>query len=300
MALRAEIAHDGIRLLGCSIGGEESWFTLPEMNIGFDTGRAPMDVLGVEHIFLSHGHIDHCAGLAFYFAQREFLDNVPGTLYVHEMLVEPVRELLRAWAAIDGHEPPSNIVGIRAGIDVPVRRDLIVRTFEVNHARRRSDGRTIPAMGFTVIEVRQKLLDEYHGLTGPQLVEIKKAGTEITRRVEMPLVCYCGDTSVGPFLQLECVRKARVLLLECTFIDPDHRDRARAGAHMHLHDVVRVLPRLENERILLTHLTRRTTITDAKSALAAALRDAPDPRVSFFMEHRKRRSRHPDPPESSG
>lgn len=291
MSFAAEFEHDGIRILGYSVAGEETWYALPELNLGFDLGRTPPEMLSIDHVFLSHGHIDHSAGLAYYFGQREFLDNSPGTLYLHEHLVEPTKRLLRCWADIDGHEPPSNVRAVQAGVDVTIRRDVTVRPFEVNHARRRADGSKTQCLGFAVLDVRQKLKDEFAGLEGPQLVELKKKGIEITRRVEIPLVTYCGDTAMGDFLDLEVVRRARVLLMECTFYDPDHRDRARAGMHMHALDMRNVLPRLENERILLTHVTRRTHLGDARAALRAALGGPIDERVSFFMEHRRRRRR---------
>jgi ribonuclease Z len=139
-----------------------------------------------------------------------------------------------------------------------------------------------------VIEVRQKLKDEFVDLTGPQIVERKKAGVEITRRVEIPLVAFCGDTGPGPFLDLEYVRSARILLLECTFFEPDDLRRARAGGHMHVSDLKAALPRLANERILITHLTRRMMLSDARTILRQELGPECDGRVSMLMEHVRR------------
>jgi ribonuclease Z len=289
MASPATFEYAGIRIEGFSLAGEESFAVLPELNVGFDVGRAPRDVVLVDHIFLTHGHTDHSAGLAYYFSQRTFIDAAPGSVYLPTALVEPVRRLLRVWAEIDGHEPPGNVIGIEAGTDVPLRRDLLVRPFEVNHSSRRSDRRIVPSLGFTLIEVRQKLRDEFNGLEGPALVELKKKGVEITRRVEMPLVTYCGDTGPGPFLELEHVRTSRVLLLECTFFEPDDIRRARAGGHMHVSDFRQVFPSLDNERILLTHVTRRTSLRTAREILLAQLDTDPGPRVSFLMEHRRKR-----------
>jgi ribonuclease BN (tRNA processing enzyme) len=98
---------------------------------------------------------------------------------------------------------------------------------------------------------------------------------------------------VGPFLELDCVRRAKVLLLECTFVEPDQLDRARAGNHMHARDLPAILPRLANERILLTHLTRRTALAEARTLLRRELGDAWDERLSFFMEHRPRSRQRP-------
>ena len=170
-----EFTHDGIRVLGYSGAGEETWFALPELNVGFDFGRSPRDLLPIDHVFLSHGHTDHVAGFAYYFSQRMFIDNAPGHAYAPGPLVEPLEELLRLWGDIDGHVPPGHIHALQDGVDVEVRRDLIVRPFEVCHACR-SRGQRFQAFGFSVMEVRRKLKDEYHGLHGPQIVELKERG----------------------------------------------------------------------------------------------------------------------------
>lgn len=289
MSRSAEFEYDNLRILGRSLAGEETYLVLPEYGVAFDVGRAPREIVHADHVFLSHGHIDHSAGIAYYFAQRWFLDNSPGNLYVAEPLREPVERLLRVWGDIDGNPPPGNVHTVWAGVDVPLRKDLIVRPFAVNHGSRSLSGTSWPALGFAMIEVRHKLKDEFQGLSGPELVEIKKQGREITRRVEMPLVAFCGDTAPGPFLGLDFVRRSKILLIECTFIEPDDIRRARAGGHMHLRDIAAALPELENERILLTHLSRRTLLPDAIRAMEAALGDAARERVTFLMQHRPRR-----------
>jgi ribonuclease Z len=285
----AEFEHDGIVVQGVSLAGEESFVILPSMNAAFDFGRCPHELVAIDHVFLTHGHMDHAAGLAYYFSQRMFIDNRPGNVYLSEALAEPARRLLRIWADIDGHEPPANIHVVQPGADVVLRRDLVVRPFAVNHPCRRHDRSVVPALGFVAIEVRQKLRDEFVGLEGPQLVEIKKRGVEITRRVELPLVAYCGDTAPGDFFGLDEVRNAKILLLECTFVEPDHRERARAGYHMHVSDLRRIIPQLQNERILLTHLSRRTSLRDARTLVRQELGDALAGRLTFLMEHRRRK-----------
>ena len=96
--------------------------------------------------------------------------------------------------------------------------------------------------------IRRELSRAFRGLrerqrrtwTGPERIwvelrEIQNGDADglvadITRRVEMPLVTYCGDTGPGSFLALDHVRTSRILLLECTFVDDEHRERARAGS----------------------------------------------------------------------
>ncbi|MBN1343966.1 MAG: MBL fold metallo-hydrolase [Phycisphaerae bacterium] len=274
-----------VRLVGFSLAGEETVVAAPELNVCFDVGRSPREIISVDTVCLSHGHMDHAAGLAYYFSQRNFVGNAPGTVLVPTQLVKPIRDLVRIWGDIEGHPSPANVIGLEPNQDHRLRRDLIVRTFAADHGA--------PALGFCVIETRRKLKPELVTLSGPQLVELKKKGAEIEYDVEIPLVCYPGDTADGSHFDLEYVRQCRVLLLECTFFEPDHVRRARLGKHLHVRDLRGLLKRLANPNIVLMHLSRRTSLKQARRYLKEVAGQEDLSRLSFLME-RPRRER-PDP-----
>ncbi len=282
------IEHElaGMRLLGHSLAGEETVVAFPELNLCFDVGKAPAHVIPIDHVLLSHGHMDHAAGLAYYVSQRCFVGNSPGTIVCPKPLVEPIHDLLRVWGRIEGHVSSARVVGLAPGEPFEIRRGLLARAFNVNHGA--------PSLGYAVVDVRRKLKPEFADRTGPQLVELKKRGVEIQNTVEVPLVAYCGDTAEGAFLQSDLVRRARILILECTFYEDDHVRRAREGHHLHVRDVARIIPKLENEWIILTHLSRRTGLREAKRALARLLSPDELGRVRFLMEGR--RAQPPPPP----
>jgi ribonuclease Z len=144
-------------------------------------------------------------------------------------------------------------------------------------------------LGYCVVDVRHKLRPEYSDRSGPQLVALKKQGVEIEYTVEVPLIAYCGDTAEGNWQELDMVRQARVLILECTFFDADHVRRARDGFHLHVRDVARILPKLNNEHVLLHHVSRRTALRDARKALAALVSPSVMENVTFLMDRRRRR-----------
>ena len=272
-----------IRLLGYSVAGEETVVAAPELNVCFDVGRAPVEIISIDHVLLSHGHMDHAAGLAYYFSQRNFVGITPGTVLAPKVLADPIRDLLRVWGQIEGHVSPGRIVPMGPGESFELRKGLFARTFDVNHG--------VSSLGFAVVEVRHKLKPEFTALTGPELVELKKKGTEIEYSLEIPQVAYCGDTAEGSWLQRDMVRQAKVLLLECTFFEPDHVSRARAGYHLHVKDVARLLNRLENEHIVLTHVSRRTGTREAKAALARLVDESTLSRVRFLMDGHRYRPR---------
>ncbi|HPF41831.1 MAG TPA: MBL fold metallo-hydrolase [Phycisphaerae bacterium] len=270
---------DDIRIVGYSVAGEETVIAAPELNVCFDIGKAPAEVLPVDHVLLSHGHMDHSAGVAYYLSQRNFVGNAPGTILAPTRLVDPIKNLLQVWGQIEGHVTPAKIVGLQPGDEYQIRRGLVVRAFRNNHG--------VPSIGFVVIDVRRKLKPELLDKSGPELVALKKQGVEIEYTVEVPLIAYCGDTADGDWTQYDMVQKARVLILECTFFEADHVKRARAGYHMHVRDVARIIARLENPHFLLTHVTRRTAMGQAKRTLRKLVSEETYSRVTFLMDRRK-------------
>jgi len=265
-------------LAGYSVAGEESVIVAPELDCVFDIGRCPREALTVNHVLLSHGHMDHAAGITYYFAQRVFQDIPGGTALVPAGLVRPLRELMTAWGRVEGHVPPHNFVGMEHGDEYEIHRNLIVRAFATQHLR--------GSLGFSVIDVRQKLKEEFLGKTGPEIVELKKKGVEITNRVEYPLAAYLGDTAAANYADLPHVADARALLIECTFFDDEHVTRARAGKHLHVKDLPRVLEGMNNERIVIVHVTRRTNMSAARAILRKTLPKKVHERVSFLMSRK--------------
>lgn len=271
------------RLLGYSLGGEESVLIAPELNVAFDVGRAPREVIPIENICITHGHMDHAAGVAYYFSQRGFLGLEGGRVIIHRDLAQHIQRLMAIWADIEGHPSPGTVEGVDHLEDVELRRGLVVRAFSVNHSA--------SALGFSVIEKRHKLKTEFVGKSGPQLVELKKQGFAIEEHVEVTLLTYTGDTALGKFLELPFVRSSKLVLLECTFFDREHMDRARAGRHIHVNDLPTAFAALPHSQIVLTHTTRRTDMRFNKRAVERVLSPADLARCSLFMDR---------PPKSSG
>ncbi len=274
----SQLTTDDFDLAGYSVAGEESVIIAPELDCTFDIGKCPREALTVNHVLLSHGHMDHVAGLPYYFSQRDFQGIANGTALVEESLVEPLENLMRAWGEVEGHIPPHRIVPMRDGEDFEIRRGLVARAFAVRHLRN--------SLGYSVVDVRKKLKEEYLGLSGPEIVELKKKGVEITNRVEVPLVAFLGDTGKCNYSHLPHVAKAKVLLLECTFFDDDHAKRARLGKHLHVKDLPEVLEGMDNERIVIIHVTRRTHMGQARKMLRATLPKDILKRVTFLMSRK--------------
>ncbi len=258
-----EIATDYFTVVGYSVAGEETVVAIPELDVCFDIGKAPDQVINISNVFLTHGHIDHASGLGYYLSHRLFCGQKCGTIYAPADIIEPIHKIIDAWGVLDGSTIEADIVPVKPGDEFYIRRDLLVRVFKTCHNR--------TSVGYTVVETRKKLKPEYYGLKGSELLALKKANVQIDNRVEVPLVTYTGDTSEADYSHLDYVRESKVLITECTFFEKEHVDRAKAGRHIHIDNLAAVLEKLNNEQVILMHFSQRTHIKDAKDLLRAKL-----------------------------
>jgi ribonuclease Z len=255
----AKITLDDLEIIGYSAAGEENVVALPQLDVCFDAGKAPQQIIPINHLLLTHGHMDHSAGIAYYLSQRNFCGISAGTLLAPEPLTEYIKTILDAWGQLDGNSIPVNLVGVKPGDEYQIKPNLFTRVFATKHSR--------GSVGYTILEKRKKLKPEYLKLSGLELVELKKRGVAIDYAVELPLVSYLGDTQYGQFAQLNYVMSSKILITECTFFLGEHLERAQVGRHMHADDMVRLMEQSDNQHVILMHITQRTGIGDIRRAL---------------------------------
>jgi len=278
----ARVQVDDLDVIGYSVAGEETVVAVPQLDVCFDIGKAPDQFISINHVLLTHGHMDHSAGFAYYLSNRNFGGMAPGTIVAPVNLIPAMREILAAWAHLDGNRIPANLVGIRPGEEHQVKPNLYARAFPTKHSA--------GSVGFCVLEKRKKLRPEYLKLTGPQIVELKRQGIHIDFPVEIPIVSYLGDTQYLDFCQLDYVTNSKVLIAECTFYELDHAGRAEAGRHMHVNELAELLSRMKNEHIIITHTTQRTPMQEVRRVLEEALSPEVYAKTTILMDRKRRPS----------
>lgn len=271
----AQIKIDEMDIIGYSVAGEETVVAMPQLDVCFDVGKAPDQIIPINNVLLTHGHMDHAAGFAYYLSQRNFCGIAAGTILAPDNLLPPIKQIVDSWSKLDGNKIPVKLVGVKPGDEYQIKPNLIARVFPTKHSR--------GSVGFTVIEKRKKLKTEYTGLTGPQIVELKKQGITIDYPLEFPIVTYLGDTQYIDFSQLDYIVNSKILIAECTFYEGEHTTRAKAGKHMHVDELAMLLNNLDNEYIIITHTTQRTPMHEVRKILKKALPKDKYERITLLM-----------------
>jgi len=276
----AHIKIEDLEIIGYSVAGEETVVAMPQLDVCFDIGKAPNQVISINNVLLTHGHMDHAAGLAYYLSHRNFCGQPAGTVLAPENLIGPIRQIIDAWGRLDGNQVPANLVGVKPGDEYQIKPNLFTRVFPTEHSR--------GSVGYTVIERRKKIKPEYARLTGPQIVELKKQGIEIDYPLEIPIVTYLGDTRFVDFSQLKYIAASKILIAECTFYETEHIARAEAGRHMHINEFAILIEKMRNEHIIITHTTQRTPISQIRKELKKTLPAEDYKKIIMLMDKRQR------------
>jgi ribonuclease Z len=242
--------HAGLTIEGYSRAAVQSYWRIPELKVGFDLGAQPWDFMGTQTWFISHTHLDHMAALPVYVARRRMMRMEPPTIYVPAESAEDLRRLLLMFQRLDRGRQACELRGVEPGDEIELSREHVVTVFATTH--------TIPSRGFIVWDRRFKLKEEYQGLPGERIRDLRLSGVAVTREVRVPLVAYTGDTSPAGLDACPAVFQARILITEMSFIRATHRrEKIHKFGHMHLDDFIERADRFENELIICAHHSTR-------------------------------------------
>lgn len=256
--------HGGLTVEGWSRAAVQSYWRVPELKVGFDLGAQPWDFMGTPNWFVSHAHLDHLTALPVYVARRRMMKMDPPRVFVPAESLEDVKRLLLVWQRLDRGRQYCELVGLEPGQEVELSREIVVTAWNTVH--------TIPSRGFVVWDRRHKLKDEYIGLPGDKIRDLRLSGTAITREVRLPLVAYTGDTAPAGLDNCPAAYEAKILITELSFIRANHRrDKIHKFGHMHLDDFVERQERFRNELIVAGHFSTRYHPSEVTRLLAKKL-----------------------------
>lgn len=266
----------GIQIEGVSTAAVETCIELPELGVVFDMGCCPRRTARHDDVFLSHGHVDHCGAVAQHAGLRG-LNSLPGARYhVLDENASGIDAMFTAFDRLAGATLPRQVAPLSAGQSVRLRRDLVARSFPTDHR--------VPSQGYLLFRHVDRLKAEHRDKHGSEIAKLKADGVAVTEPEETPLVAFSGDTRIEAIEGCDAARKAKLLVLEVTFLDPSHPvSDARRRGHIHLDEVIERAAMFENEAILFMHFSARYTADDVRRLLDARLPDSLRSRVHALL-----------------
>jgi ribonuclease Z len=267
--------YAGLHFHGLSLSGIRTSMAMPQQGICFDVAQGFPFVLHLKKYFLTHGHLDHAAGIPYIISQK-MMNNAPtADFYMPESLVSPMDRMMAIWQEVEKHQYRYHFHAISEHSRIDLNPGLFVRPFKTVHR--------VDSFGYSLIQTTKKLKKEFSHLQGPEIIARKKAGAQLEEIEEKILVSFTGDTQID-FLDVSPqVKKSKILFLETTYVDEKKSvEHARTWGHTHLDELIPRLSEIESERIVLIHVSSRYSTSEILKILKARIPANEQDRVVLF------------------
>lgn len=250
-----------------SISGLASYVMVPSLRAVFDLGHCAVEAIGLDRVFLSHVHQDHCAGVPRHLWLREMHGLPAPTVYCPVKSVEGLRALLDAFSAMEERPfgDPATVHGVSDGDVISLGKRKSIRVFDVCHR--------LASVGYTVTSQRRVLTAPWVGAPAAELHAALARGEKIHTQTEVDLLTYIGDSTIETLRRHPRVGNSRVLFLEATHLPGTSLSKAHEYGHTHLDELValwREAPEtLASPHIVLKHFSMRYTAGEIREAIAS-------------------------------
>ncbi len=247
-------------LRGLSVAGIQTSMFVRELNVLFDVGIAARSAAGADHIFLSHGHADHCGALVTLLGMRGLMKLPAAHIFLPSELEASMREALALFSRGQRHDFGFVLYPMSPGDERALRPDLSVRAFRTHH--------TGPSLGYQFFARVQKLKQIYLELPTREIAERRRRGDDLFDAAERLLLAYATDTRISVLDATPSLLTTPVLILECSFLDERKTIEAtHAGGHIHLDELLARSSSFDNQALVLMHFSQMYSPSEVRRIL---------------------------------
>lgn len=267
--------HHGITIEGLSLAGVRTSLTLPQYSVSFDVAQGLPHAISMNHFMISHGHMDHAAGIPYIISQKAMNSHKTPKFYMPEVMIDPMEEIMNQWSKIEGHKYEYEFRGLKPGDQFEISQNFFTKTFKTVHR--------VPSLGYSLYRKSKKLRHELIGASREEILRLKELGEEPTEETSELMLSFTGDTQIEFLDENPEVASSKILIMETTYLD--HKkpiSSAKEWGHTHLDELIPRLKQITSEKILLIHSSARYSIYEAQKILSSALPDHEKERVILF------------------
>jgi len=224
------IGSTNLSITGNSVAGIRTAFQIPQWKIQLDAGHQSFNK--ISDIFITHSHADHVASLPLIILEN-ISDKITTNIYCPKESKCLIEGMIKSFLMCNYNSSrvPThyyNVIGLDPKYLLELvlnKQTVIIKSFYSDH--------TVATLSYGFIEKKKKLKDEFKGLCGKDIVELKSQGVEINSQIEHKRFVFCGDTSIHIFTLNPDILTFDNIVIECTFFDEIDLKLAKDRKHMH-------------------------------------------------------------------
>jgi ribonuclease Z len=214
-------------------------------------------------------------GLPFVLSQRSLHRLVHTRVFCPAEIAEPLEAFIAAAERLERARYRYDLLPLAPGDRVEVGRGLHMEAFATDHV--------VPTLGYHLWRSRRRLAPGFAGLSREELIALRERGVDTSEVAEDLWLSYCADTGPAIFDREPRIFGSQVLMMECTFVGEEHRDKGERFKHLHLGDIAQHADEFRNEAIVLHHLSRRHRVEDLRVEVDGRLPELA-PRIHILVE----------------
>lgn len=251
-------------LKGYSRAAENTGFYCPELEMAFDAGIQMNDVPAF--ICLTHLHNDHMCSL-----NKMLINNpknpiifIPNSDKFCELLESTLRFIYISSKYIHpnsakGLDPLTKysyrLVKLGVGESYMFKKtansEYYVEGLPSDHG--------VESISFGIYEQRKRCKAEFKNLEPIQYINMRRGGIDFMETYRNHILCYMSDTMYTAFEKplSNLIFQYPVIVVECTFLEPDDLPLAKKKRHMHWQQIEKLMADHPECKFILTHFSKR-------------------------------------------